>query len=62
MRQKYLSIGAKKINCSQKKINENISVEPEAGETEGHEEGAEDGDDGGEGDPELGVDQVDLVE
>ena len=35
---------------------------PEACETEGHEERAQDGDDGRQGDPELGVDQVDLVE
>ena len=36
--------------------------EPEAGETKGHEERAEHSNDGSEGDPELGVDQVDLVE
>ena len=35
---------------------------PEAGETEGHEERAQDCDDGRQGDPKLGVDQVDLVE
>ena len=36
--------------------------QPEAGETEGHEERTQDGDDGRQGDPKLGVDQVDLVE
>ena len=35
---------------------------PEAGETKGHEERSQDGDDGRQGNPKLGVDQVDLVE